>query len=68
MNRSLAIILGVVLMMIGILTGGCSLAFTSMIRGNDNILLLIWLSGFGIGGLSIWGAFRLLRGPQPPQE
>ena len=67
MNRGLAIILGVVLMMIGILAGGCSVVFAPMMNGNDNILLLIWLSGFAIAAAAIWGAVRLLRGPRPPQ-
>ena len=69
MNRGIAIFFGLVLVLVAFLSGGCSLVFSEFVVGSmtDTGLLLIWLSGFGVCALSIWGAIRLLR-PRPPNK
>lgn len=48
------------LALIGLFAGGCSIAFSTMV-GGDPMFLLLWLSGFAIAALCVWGIFRLLR-------
>lgn len=67
MNRGIAVFFGILLLLVALLSGGCSLAFSGFVAGSmtDTGLMLIWLSGFGLSALSIWGAIRLLRPRRP---
>jgi hypothetical protein len=59
--RLFVTLLGIVLLLIGALTGGCSLVFTLIIfgPGGDGILP-IWLLGFLVGIPSLWLGLRML--------
>lgn len=50
-----------VLCLLALATGGCSLAFTPLLfeGGLNTGLLPIWLTGCAIAGLAVWGARRL---------
>lgn len=64
MNRVLAVILGIVLVGVALLTGGCSILFSFLLfQGGaiDGMFMLIWFSGLGIGALALWGAIRLFQ-------
>lgn len=71
--RFFVTLLGIVLVLIGALTGGCSLVFTLIIfgPGGDGILP-IWLFGFLVGIPSLWLGLRMLgvlgkrAAPPPP--
>ena len=57
---------GVILVLLAILSGGCSLAFSTIVFSNlsgDAGVLMIWLGGILIAALSIWGAIVLFRRP-----
>jgi hypothetical protein len=62
MNRGIAIFFGLVLVLVAILSGGCSLVFSgfALQSAADPGLMMIWLSGFVLCALSLWGAVRLL--------
>ncbi len=53
----------IILLIIALFSGGCSLVFTGMIgsMGFDP-LTLIWLSGFGVSALCVRGMVGLTRG------
>lgn len=64
MNRTLAVLLGVVLIGIALLTGGCSILFSFLLfQGGaiDGTFMLIWISGLMIGALALWGAIKLFQ-------
>ena len=63
MNRGFSIFFGLVLVLVAILSGGCSLVFSgfALQSMSDSGLMLIWLSGFALCALSLWGAVRLFR-------
>ena len=56
-------ILAVILFLIGLLAGGCSLVVTPfVVQDGDLGIAPIWLAGFAIGALMIWGSIALWRG------
>ncbi len=62
---------GIVLLLVAILSGGCSLLFSTWVLGDlsgDAGVLMIWLGGILIAALSIWGAIVLLRRPDPRSD
>lgn len=74
--RFFVVLTGIVLVLIGALTGGCSLVFTLIIfgPGGDGILP-IWFLGFLIGIPSLWLGLRMLGilgkrpdAPPPPSS
>lgn len=57
---------GIFLLLVAILSGGCSLVFTTTVfqdLGGSSDVVIIWVLGLLMGGLSLWGAIALLRGP-----
>ncbi|MCF1709673.1 hypothetical protein L0V05_12705 [Tabrizicola sp. J26] len=57
---------GIFLLLLAVLSGGCSLAFATMAFGDlsdDPGALALWLGGVIIAAASIWGAVALLRSP-----
>ena len=65
------IFFGVVLFLLAILSGGCSLVFTTTIfqdLGGSADVVMIWASGLLLGALSLWGAIALFRSPAQRDE
>ncbi len=61
--KGLAYLAALILFLVALLAGGCSLYFTALggIIFGDPGLLLIWLSGFLLCAAAIWGGRRLWR-------
>ena len=63
------IFFGVILILLAVLTGGCSLLFSTWVFGDlagDGSVMVLWLGGVLIAAASIWGAVALLRRPAAP--
>ncbi len=63
----------IILTILAILGGGCSLAFTPIMfpagfGGGDGFLTLIWLSGFAIAAACIWGIVKIRRSAKKPDQ
>jgi hypothetical protein len=53
--RVLSIIVGIILLLPGV----CSIVFTTMITGGqDYILDMVWVSGLVLGGFGLWLIFK----------
>jgi hypothetical protein len=55
-------LLAVILFLIGLLAGGCSLFVTPIVfQDGDMGVTPIWLAGFAVGALLIWAAVAIWR-------
>lgn len=65
MLRFLLFLFGLVLVIVGVLAGGCSLVFTPSLFGSGEFEgsgnLPIWAAGLAIAGIGIWGGTTVLR-------
>lgn len=62
---------GIVLLLVAILSGGCSLVFTTTVfqdLGGSSDVVIIWVLGLLMCGLSLWGAIALFRGPEVERD
>jgi hypothetical protein len=53
-------LLGICLLGIGLLAGGCSLVFTQFVFDGSGIIV-IWLAGLLIGAAAIWASVMAFR-------
>jgi hypothetical protein len=67
MLRFLLFLLGLALVLIGVLAGGCSVVFTFfMFDGSFDSILPIWLAGLVAGGLGLFFGIRIFRSLSTP--
>ena len=68
MKRALLALLGVVLALIGLAAGGCSVVFSTFSFGSDSFAMLLWLLGFVVAAAAFWLAYRVFKRMGSKQE